>query len=171
MEATNKADEGNQMTLHTKPGCNMDVQRKQIDHSLQKNCDSAKNQNAGCGVQGNKETFGEAYNSAGGGLMAVEWRDAGIRMWQFARKSIPADITSKKPDPSTWGTASADFPNTNCDIGSHFKNNSIILNVDLCGDLVYGVWDKSGCKYLNSVITLIYSMMIGTAQLTISNRP
>lgn len=146
MEATNKADDGNQMTLHTSPGCSMGVKREQADKALQDNCDSSKNNNAGCGVQGPTNTFGSAYNKNGGGIMAMEWRDAGIRVWQFARSAIPSDITNQKPDPSTWGEAAADFPSTDCNVGNHFRNNSIILNIDLCGDLVYGVWDNSGCK-------------------------
>ncbi|KAK1243787.1 hypothetical protein MKX08_001925 [Trichoderma sp. CBMAI-0020] len=146
MEATNKADDGNQMTLHTSSGCSMGVTRKQADKALQDNCDSAKNGNAGCGVQGPASTFGSAYNKNGGGVMAMEWREAGIRVWQFGRGAIPSDITSQKPDPSTWGEAAADFPSTDCNVGNHFRNNSIILNIDLCGDLVYGVWDKSGCS-------------------------
>ncbi|UKZ46342.1 hypothetical protein TrVGV298_000543 [Trichoderma virens] len=146
MEATNKASDGNQMTLHTSSDCSMSVKRKQTDKALQTNCDATKNSNAGCGVQGADNTFGSAYNNNGGGIMAMEWRDAGIRVWQFARNSIPSDITGQKPDPSTWGEAAADFPSTDCDVASHFKNNSIILNIDLCGDLVYGVWDSSGCS-------------------------
>ncbi|KAL7790879.1 family 16 glycoside hydrolase [Trichoderma ceciliae] len=145
MEATNQADDGNQMTLHTSSGCSMDVKRKQTDKALQDNCDSSKNGNAGCGVQGADGTFGMAYNNNGGGIMAMEWRDAGIRVWQFARNAIPTDITNQTPDPSTWGEAAADFPNTDCNVGNHFSNNSIILNIDLCGDLVYGVWGSSGC--------------------------
>ncbi|KAL7903394.1 glycoside hydrolase family 16 protein [Trichoderma sp. SZMC 28014] len=146
MEATNQADDGNQMTLHTSPGCSMGVTRKQADKTLNEDCDSSKDSNAGCGVQGSTDTFGSAYNKNGGGIMAMEWRDAGIRVWQFARSAIPSDITSQKPDPSTWGEAAADFPSTDCNVGNHFRNNSIILNIDLCGDLVYGVWDKSGCS-------------------------
>ncbi|KAL7823965.1 family 16 glycoside hydrolase [Trichoderma gracile] len=146
MEATNKADDGNQMTLHTSKGCSMGVKRKQTDKTLQKDCDSSKNGNAGCGVQGQKSTFGTSFNANGGGVMAMEWRAAGIRVWQFARSAIPADITGQKPDPSTWGEAAADFPSTDCNVGNHFRNNSIILNIDLCGDLVYGVWDSSGCS-------------------------
>jgi len=65
--------------------------------------------------------------------MAMELRDAGIRMWQFTRSAIPSDVTAGTPDPSTWGEATADFPGTDCDIGSHFKNQSIIANIDLCG--------------------------------------
>lgn len=145
MEATNNATDGNQMTLHTTDQCSMNVRRKETGSALRKNCNWEKNDNEGCGVSDDDSSYGTTFNSDGGGVMAMEWRDAGIRMWQFGRGSIPSDITNKTPDPSTWGTAAADFPSTNCDIGSHFKNNSIIVNIDLCGDLVYAVWDDSGC--------------------------
>jgi hypothetical protein len=66
----------------------------------------------------------------------MELRDAGIRVWMFSRGGIPSDISnSSSPDPSTWGEALADFPSTHCDISSHFKNQSIISNIDICGDL------------------------------------
>lgn len=64
----------------------------------------------------------------------MELRNAGIRVWQWVRSKIPSDITAGNPDPSTWGTAFADFPSTECNIGSHFKNQSIVANIDLCGD-------------------------------------
>ncbi|KAF7539837.1 hypothetical protein G7Z17_g12340 [Cylindrodendrum hubeiense] len=146
MEATNNATDGNQMTLHTTDQCSMNVRRKETGSALKKNCNWEKNDNEGCGVSAEEDSYGTAFNSDGGGVMAMEWRDAGIRMWQFGRGSIPSDITNKTPDPSTWGTALADFPSTDCDIGSHFKNNSIIVNIDLCGDLVNAVWDDSGCS-------------------------
>jgi hypothetical protein len=78
--------------------------------------------------------------------MAMEWRDQGIRMWQFGRDAIPNDITSKQPDPSSWGEADADFPDTGCDISSHFGNQSIIVNIDLCGQYAGGVYAQSGCR-------------------------
>ena len=70
----------------------------------------------------------------------MEWRTDGIRTWFFPRSQIPSDVptstsNSTVPDPSTWGEALADFPNTNCDIDSHFKNQSIVANIDLCGSL------------------------------------
>ncbi|KEY73339.1 hypothetical protein S7711_01453 [Stachybotrys chartarum IBT 7711] len=145
MEAVNQADDGNQMTLHTTSGCNMNVRRRQTGESEHSNCDHSSNDNAGCGVQGPDESYGSAFNDLGGGIMALEWRDAGIRLWQFARSAIPADITSRSPNPSTWGTAAADFPSTNCNIGDKFRNNSIILNINLCGELVYAVYGDSGC--------------------------
>ena len=66
----------------------------------------------------------------------MELRNDGIRVWFFPRSAIPNDISDvgpASPDPSLWGTALADFPNTSCDISSHFANMSIIANIDLCG--------------------------------------
>ncbi|QGI80331.1 unnamed protein product [Fusarium fujikuroi] len=146
MESTNKAEDGNQMTLHTTGDCSMDVRREETGKTLQKNCNHEKDDNAGCGVLSKPAGYGSVFNKNGGGVMAVEWRHEGIRMWQFGRDSIPSDIKGNNPKPDTWGTAVADFPNTHCDIGTHFKNQSIIANIDLCGSLVYHVWDDSGCS-------------------------
>lgn len=147
MEAVNLADTGNQMTLHTKSSCEMDHKREMTGSALYKNCYWEANDESGCGVKGNDSTFGADYNSAGGGVTAVEWRSEGIRVWQFARGSVPDDIENNSPDPSTWGTALADFPDTGCDIDTHFKNQSIIINIDLCGDWAGGSsYTEAGCK-------------------------
>lgn len=136
MESVNMGDTGNQMTLHTSKNCKIgkDRKRKQTGSALTYNCYNGTNGNSGCGVQGPSNTFGAAFNQNGGGVYAMELRSEGIRMWMFNHSSIPSDITNKQPDPSTWPTALADFPNLECDIGSHFKNQSIIANIDLCGD-------------------------------------
>lgn len=135
MEAVNTAATGNQMTLHTGQGCKMNVKQKQYGHVLDNNCYNKTNDNAGCGVRGKPETYGREFNRNGGGVYAMEYRDAGIRFWFWSRTAIPNDISSPgaSPDPSTWGKAIADFPSTECDIGSHFRNQSIIANIDLCG--------------------------------------
>ena len=76
----------------------------------------------------------------------MELRSDGIRIWFFPRSAIPVDISntgSTGPDPSSWGTALADFPNTSCDISSHFANMSIIANIDLCGS-----WAGSDSVYI-----------------------
>ncbi|PLB52080.1 putative endo-1,3(4)-beta-glucanase [Aspergillus steynii IBT 23096] len=137
METNNKATEGNAVTLHTTSGCNMKVKRKQTGSVAYSTCDNSTNGNAGCGVQGEPETSGQAFNENGGGIYALELRSAGIRAWFFTRDTVPDDISnsSGSPDPSTWGTALADFPNTDCDISSHFSNQSIVANIALCGDL------------------------------------
>lgn len=135
MEAVNVVSSTkNQMTLHTSSGCSMDVKRKETGKAIHSSCVNSTNANAGCGVHGHSESYGAGFNAAGGGVMAMELRSAGIRIWQFGRGAIPSDISSGSPDPSTWSEAAADFPNTDCDIDSHFKNQSIVVNIDLCGD-------------------------------------
>lgn len=139
MEQVNTATQGNQMTLHTTDSCSMSVKRKEVGKSLTSNCFNGTDGNAGCGVQGWPSTFGSEFNSGGGGIYAMEWRSAGIRVWFFPRASIPADLASNStastsaPDPSTWPEALADFPSTDCNISNHFRNASIIANIDLCG--------------------------------------
>ncbi|KAI7189963.1 putative endo-1,3(4)-beta-glucanase [Hortaea werneckii] len=138
MESVNQGNTGNQMTLHTSKHCKMDVKRKETGDVLDQNCYAKAGDQQGCGVQGSKQSFGEAFNNIGGGVYAMEWRNEGIRVWFFPRGSVPSDIptdvsNTSAPDPSTWGEATADFPGTNCDISSHFRNQSIIANIDLCG--------------------------------------
>jgi hypothetical protein len=133
LETTNDGSHGNEITLHTTKGCSMDVKRKLTGQAIFHNCNSKGN--TGCGVLGDESTYGEAMNNNGGGVYALELRDAGIRAWFFRRDSIPADIGASNPDPSLWGIALADFPSTKCDIGSHFRNQSIIANIDFCGEL------------------------------------
>ena len=133
----------------------MNSKRKETGSALYKNCYNGTNDNQGCGVTGDTATYGEEFNNNGGGVYAMELRTAGIRVWFFPRTSIPSDVdttisntSSTTPDPSTWGEALADFPSTDCDISSHFKNQSIIANIDLCGDLAGQTslyTTKSGC--------------------------
>lgn len=143
LEAVNTATDGNQVALHTTKGCKVDVKRKQTGTSTHTNCYNGTNNNAGCGVKGSDESFGEDFNDDDGGVYALEYRDSGIRVWWWPRSSIPSDIETSTsnttnsttvPDPSGWGKAMADFPNTHCDISKHFKNQSIIANINLCGD-------------------------------------
>jgi hypothetical protein len=114
----------------------MNARRKQTGNALEKQCDTTANGNAGCGVQAPVNTSSSAFNENGGGVYATEWRDDGIRMWFFGRGNEPSDLTNTTatPDPSTWGEPTADFPDTHCDIGNHFRNASIIMNIALCGD-------------------------------------
>lgn len=115
----------------------MDVRRKQTGEAVQTECLHSAHGNAGCGVKAPVDSSGQAFNDNGGGIYATEWRDAGIRMWFFSRDSEPSDLTNttvSNPDPSTWGEPTADFPSSHCNIGNHFRNASIIMNIALCGD-------------------------------------
>jgi hypothetical protein len=112
----------------------MKHERRQTGQAMGLNCYHAIDNNAGCGVRGPPDTYGQNLNENGGGLYAMEWRAEGIRMWFFRRSAVPSDIMSGSPDPSLWGNPLADFPKTDCDIGLYFKNQRIIANIDLCGD-------------------------------------
>ena len=142
VEAANSISTGNQVTLHTTDHCSMKVKRKQTGKTLENDCYNATNANAGCGVEAPSNTVGKNFNAVGGGVYALEYRSAGIRTWFFDRTNVPIEISSTTLlnnagsaalDPNTWGTPLADFPSTSCDIASHFKNQSIIANIDLCG--------------------------------------
>ena len=117
----------------------MNGKRKQTGKTLTTDCLNSTDSNAGCGVQGPADTYGQALNANGGGTYAMEWRSDGIRVWFFGRGDEPADLptdasnTTVMPDPSTWPEPLADFPDTHCNIGQHFRNASIIADIDLCG--------------------------------------
>lgn len=68
LESTNEASHGNEITLHTTPGCKMNVKRKETGSAVFKTCDNSTNGNAGCGVQGDPSTYGKAMNANGGGV-------------------------------------------------------------------------------------------------------
>ncbi|KAF3199992.1 hypothetical protein TWF679_001119 [Orbilia oligospora] len=134
IESVNQGNKGTQFTLHTTNGCEMSVKRKQTGKVLSNNCLNSTNYNMGCAVRGTPDSYGEELNKNQGGVYAMEWRTAGIRMWFFPRNRIPSGISIGKPEPSEWGIATADFPSTKCDINSHFKNHRLIINISLCGD-------------------------------------
>ena len=154
MEAVNQATSGNTVALHTTAGCSMTDVRRQMSGAAgpQGDCHNATNHNAGCTVSGPAATYGPAFNTAGGGVVALEWRLEGIRVWVFARGGAGGPTTAAAvwaepvPDPSGWGLPLADFPATGCDVGSHFRNQSIVVNIDLCGYLTDAVWASSGCR-------------------------
>ena len=61
--------------------------------------------NAGCGGWATSaETYGDWMNYAGGGVYAMDWRTAGIRIWYFSPDNIPSDIQNGNPTTSGWGT-------------------------------------------------------------------
>lgn len=129
IEAVNNATY-NTATLHTTNNCKMNVKQKQTGTTLTTNCYNGTDDNSGCGVKADSRSF-EDVNSLGGGVYAMELRDAGIRVWFFDRSEIPSDITAGTPNPYTWSEAAADFPSTHCDIGTHFSNMSIIANIGM----------------------------------------
>lgn len=72
-EAVEQGNTGVQTTLHTKKGCTMGVKRKQYGGVIRDNCWNSTDDNAGCGVRGAVETYGEAFNNNGGGVSVFSY--------------------------------------------------------------------------------------------------
>ncbi|KAG0703028.1 glycoside hydrolase family 16 protein [Suillus ampliporus] len=145
--------EPNQSTLHTSPNCSMPASTTQLGTTVGTNCDTAANGNAGCGVQLTEDynSFGPGFNSIDGGWYAMERTNDYINVWFWERydKFAPFDATTGAwiIDTSLWGTPAANFPNTDCDLASHFDANNIIINLTFCGDWAgnSAVYSASGC--------------------------
>jgi len=135
-------------TLHTSDGCDMShedpnsftgkwgigSQNNPADNCYINAPDQWSNQ--GCGITATApNTYGTGLNNNKGGVYATLWDPAnGISVWFFNRSSIPADVTSSKPDPTTWGKPYAFFQFGQYCSSNHFANNVIVFDLTFCGD-------------------------------------
>lgn len=139
----------NQYTLHTSAGCEIGTtvgKTTALSSILNDQCASSGTDNRGCGfLDPDDQTYGHQFNLLAGGVYAHLWDSTGIKIWRFLRPSIPADITAKTPDPSTWGIPAAFFPATNCDMASHFFDHTLVIDTTICGDFGGPTYANSGC--------------------------
>ncbi|GAA5999216.1 hypothetical protein JCM5350_003384 [Sporobolomyces pararoseus] len=125
----------NQATLHTAPGCTLSTPMQASGTILETTCNAFENFNVGCGVQDqSKSSYGSGWNAAGGGVYATTFDETGVSVWNFLRDEIPSDITAGKPDPSNWGTPSARWDSSTCDMQKFFGPQSIVFDITLGGD-------------------------------------
>ncbi|KAJ5316507.1 hypothetical protein PENANT_c019G00547 [Penicillium antarcticum] len=103
----------------------------------------------GCVIEGHKGSYGTSFNGQGGGVYAMQWTDEFLKIWYFPRSSIPASITSGKPDVTKFGTPMA-LVKESCDVANAFKAQSFIFDVTFCGDWAGGVFGDSGCPMSDS---------------------
>ncbi|KAL7922241.1 glycoside hydrolase family 16 protein [Trichoderma austrokoningii] len=137
----------NIISAHTADGC---TQGSSIDglysgQQLNTQC-AVGTDNIGCGFSPSPDdvsSYGDGFNAAHGGVYAMEWNEANIRIWHFARGSIPRDIEKKEPDPESWGQPVAIFGGSSCDVDTYFKNMRLVLNINFCGDYGNAVWGKT----------------------------
>jgi len=154
MEGVNAFSQ-NQISIHTGSGCRIpsnsnDLQTGSLTTGWfdSYNCAAYETGNEGCGVRDltNQGSFGEGFNAAGGGVYALEWTQAGIRVWFFSRNNIPSDITNDSPDPASWGKPTANFRGDTCDPYKFFTENFNIFTNTFCGDWsgADSVWNSAG---------------------------
>ncbi|KAK4242357.1 glycoside hydrolase [Achaetomium macrosporum] len=137
----------NSVSLHTGSGCSVSNAGSLASTKLlSPNCQG----NEGCTqTTGASNTYGTGFNAAGGGVYAMEWTDAAIKVWFFPRDSSTATQLAASannataPDPSAFGTPLAVFDGgANCSIDSHFANHNIVFDTTFCGDWAGQVWSS-----------------------------
>lgn len=145
-------DEGtNAATLHTAPGCIVSSAREAMRGVREgENCDATINGNRGCPVLfPQPESYGPAFNQAGGGWYAIERSSSHIKVWFWSRNdgSVPQQVQfgADAANPDDWGKPTALFPADNCNMDRHFNDHSIIINLTLCGDWAGNTYGQSGC--------------------------
>lgn len=123
----------NIISAHTADGCTQDssIDGLYIGQQLNTQC-AVGTENIGCGFNPSPDdvsSYGDGFNAAHGGVYAMEWNEEHIRIWHFARGSIPGDIENKEPDPESWGQPVAIFGGSSCDVDTYFKNMRLVLNI------------------------------------------
>ncbi|KAF4626526.1 hypothetical protein G7Y89_g11639 [Cudoniella acicularis] len=124
------------ITLHTAAGCTINTAGSQGGTTLQNaNCNS-NNANNGCSVTTTtSNAYGNAFNSNGGGVYAMQWESSGVYVWFFPRNAIPADIQAGAPVTGNWGLPIVAFNGgSGCNIDSYFANENIVFDTTFCGD-------------------------------------
>lgn len=146
------ANTQNKMALHTDTNCKTDGLGQTGAQSLY-NCalDSASGA-SGCDVNAvEANTYGAGFNTATGGVYAMEWTSKSIKVWFFPRGRIPASITADAPDTATFGTPNSNFEGA-CDMDARFKEHKFIFDTTFCGDWagnVYGTAIQDLASALN----------------------
>ncbi|KAK4549534.1 hypothetical protein LTR36_006531 [Oleoguttula mirabilis] len=143
----------NQMALHTtaSPNCTI-AGSGQTGTLLTHNCANGDSY-TGCGVAATTpHTIGYEFDTAAGGVYAMEWTSTAIQIWFFPRGGIPESILEANdtvgPDPSTFGLPVANFQGS-CDIDAHFYNHSIVFDTTFCGSYAGNLWAGAGCPLLD----------------------
>lgn len=129
----------NSMTLHTNAGVVINNGSDFAGDLVTANCDinaPDQAQNVGCSIADRSNlTFGNEFNTAGGGVFATEWTSQFIKIWFFPRGSFPSDVASGTPNPSTqWGTPNALFQGS-FNMDEHFNDLQIVFDTTFCGQV------------------------------------
>ncbi|KAI0331370.1 hypothetical protein GY45DRAFT_1322414 [Cubamyces sp. BRFM 1775] len=127
----------NQMALHTPAGCTQASDVTQLGKTIGSDCSAGVDSATGCAVaETQPNSFGSDFASAGGGVWATQFDDSGVFIWFWTRNNVPDGVTNAKDtiDPSTWGTPSAAWPSSSCNVASSFDAQQLVIDITLCGD-------------------------------------
>ncbi|KAI9846559.1 MAG: hypothetical protein M1838_001235 [Thelocarpon superellum] len=143
IEGVNSANT-NQMTLHSNDGCSM-TGGSETGNRISTNCYAYAAGNQGCGVvDSDTQSYGTGFNDQKGGVYAMEWTSQAINIYFFSRMSVPPNVLSQNPDPTTWGTPVASYQD-GCNIDANFQSHQIVFDTTFCGDWAGNTWSSSSC--------------------------
>jgi hypothetical protein len=122
----------NQMALHTLTGCTKASDAVQSGTNGATNCSTS----AGCIVaDSNNNSVGAAFAAAGGGVWATQFDTSGVFIWFWNTANVPSNLNSgSSVDTSTWGTPTASYPSSTCNMTQAFGPQQLVLDITLCGD-------------------------------------
>ena len=134
----------NRMTLHTNASCLIQDDGSFSGVLLGAQCAVPVDQ-SGCSINASSSvTYGDGFNSAMGGVYAMEWTENQIRIWFFPRDSSPPDIVLGQPDPSEWSTPVASYSG-DCQFNTSFVDQQIVSSPAL---LHFRVADPDGGAFV-----------------------
>ncbi|ETN38428.1 uncharacterized protein HMPREF1541_06463 [Cyphellophora europaea CBS 101466] len=100
----------------------------------------------GCQVAStSSQSYGAGFNSIGGGVYAMDWTTEAINFYFFPRGSIPADVNSANPNPSTWGIPFATIGGSGCNVENNFRDLRLVFDTTFCGDFGDATWGTGTC--------------------------
>lgn len=80
----------------------------------------------------NSLSYGEDFNSAGGGVWVSELAEDGVSIWFFSRADVPSSLSAgaSSIDTSTLGTKTAYFSSEGCSpVSNYFSKLRTVIDV------------------------------------------
>lgn len=149
----------NSISLHTLDGCqhpNSSASSSIETGSLvSTDCFNQTNGNQGCIVDVPGSSYGSSFAQNGGGVYALNWNTSGIFVYFFPRASIPSDVDTASPNPAGWGLPVAAYPTSSCDASQFVKQQTLILDITICGNFALNVFAQTCSSVASSCLDLV----------------